>query len=303
MSSSEIKNVVVIGAGGNLGPTILKTLLEESSFNVTVLSREGSKSTFPDGVKVARADYESVDSLKTAFQGADAVISLVGSSALGDQNKLIDAAIAAGVKRFLPSEYGSDTTNDKLNTLIPVFAPKVGAVDYLKSKESEISWSSIISGAFFDWGLKVTFLGINPHTKTATLIDGGSSLFATTNLRTIGRAIIKTLEKPDLTKNQYIYISSFVTSQKQLLEASEKITGTKWTVENVVGQELLDAGKEKLSKHDYSGVVDLLKATVFGDFGVADFSSKLWNEKLGLPKEDFEESVKTGLSGKLVGEK
>lgn len=79
------------------------------------------------------------------------MLSFVGSSGFGDQNKLIDAAIAAGVKRFIPSEYGSDSTNDKLNALIPIFASKIAVVDYLKSKESEISWSSIITGAFFDW--------------------------------------------------------------------------------------------------------------------------------------------------------
>jgi len=138
-------------ASGNLGVTILNTLISESKFNVTVLSREGSSSTFPEGVKVVRANYESVDSLKSAFQGADAVVSLVGNSAFGDQNKYIDAAIAAGVQRFVPSEFGSDATNDKLNKLIPVFGPKIATVDYLKSKESEISWSSIITGAFFDW--------------------------------------------------------------------------------------------------------------------------------------------------------
>lgn len=206
------------------------------------------------------------------------------------------------MQRFLPSEYGSDVTNDKLNSLIPVFAPKIAVIDYLKSKESEISWTSIITGAFFDWGLKVSFLGINGQTKTATLIDGGESKFVTTNLRQIGRAIIKTLEQPEKTKNQHVYVSSFVTSQKEILAAAEKTTGEKWTVENVVGQEKLNNGLEKLGKHDYSGVVDLLQATVLGNFGVGDFSSKLWNEKLGLEKEDFEETVKTGLSGKLVGE-
>ncbi|KAF2712553.1 isoflavone reductase family protein-like protein CipA [Pleomassaria siparia CBS 279.74] len=302
MSSSEIKNVTIIGAGGNLGPTILKTLLEESSFNVTVLSREGSSSTFPEGVKVVRANYQDTNSLTSALKGADAVLSFVGSTALGDQNKLIDAAIAAGVKRFLPSEYGSDVTNEKLAALVPIFAPKIATIDYLKSKESEISWSSIITGGFFDWGIKVTFFGFNSQTKTATLIDGGNSKFVATNLRQIGRSIIKTLEKADETKNKYIYVSSFVTSQQEILAAAEKVTGEKWTVNNVVGQELLEAGNAKLAKLDFSGVGDLLRATAFGNFGVADFSAKLWNDKLGLPKEDFEESVKTSLSGKLVGE-
>jgi hypothetical protein len=227
---------------------------------------------------------------------------LVGSEAFKDQNKFIDASIAAGVQRFLPSEFGSDVTNPKLTALTSLFDAKIATIEYLKTKESEISWTSIITGAFFDWGLKTSFIGFNGATKSATLIDGGESKFNATNLRQVGRAIIKVLEQPEKTKNEHIYVSSFLTSQKEILAAAEKVTGEKWTVENVVGQEKLNAGLEKLGKFDFSGVVDLLQATVFGDFGVADFSSKLWNEKLGLEKEDFEESVKTGLGGKLVGE-
>jgi uncharacterized protein YbjT (DUF2867 family) len=129
----------------------LNAFLKHSSFNVTVLSREGSSSTFPEGVKVVRADYSSVDSLTKAFSGQDAVLSFVAGHVIGDQEKLIDAAIAAGVKRFLPSEYGSNTVDDRVRAIVPVFSAKKGAVDYLKSKEDKISWSSIISGPFFDW--------------------------------------------------------------------------------------------------------------------------------------------------------
>jgi len=74
-------------------------------------------------------------------------------------------------------------------------------------------------------------------------------------------------------------------------------------VEDVEGQKLLDESKEKLSKGDFSAIPGLLRAINFGNFGVATFDDKLWNEKLGLPKEDFEESIKTVLSGKLVGDK
>jgi hypothetical protein len=141
----------LLQAGGNLGPSILKAFLESSSFNTTVLSREGSQSTFPEGVKVVRANYDSVDSLTSAFKGQDAVLSVVGGTALGDQQKLIDAAIAAGVKRFIPSEYGSDTTNEELVKLVPVFKAKVSTIDYLKSNEDKITWSTVITGPFFDW--------------------------------------------------------------------------------------------------------------------------------------------------------
>jgi hypothetical protein len=194
MSSSEIKNVLIIGvsvfnllcsrkaphgstlsyvdvieeslrkleantspkAGGNLGPTVLNIFLKHSVFNVTVLSRENSKSTFPPGVKVLRADFDSADSLTAAFQGQDAVLSLISGSVVGDQNKLIDAAIAAGVKRFVPSEYGSNTADERIISIVPILSAKKAMVDYLRTKEDRISWSAVINGLFFDWVSAVT---------------------------------------------------------------------------------------------------------------------------------------------------
>jgi hypothetical protein len=41
--------------------------------------------------------------------GIDAVVSLVGAAALTQQKGAIDAAVEAGVKRFIPSEFGCDT--------------------------------------------------------------------------------------------------------------------------------------------------------------------------------------------------
>jgi NmrA-like family len=37
------------------------------------------------------------------------VVSLVGAPALTSQKAYIDAAVASGVKRFIPSEFGCDT--------------------------------------------------------------------------------------------------------------------------------------------------------------------------------------------------
>jgi hypothetical protein len=39
----------------------------------------------------------------------DAIVSVVGSLALPSQLSYIDAALKAGVKRFIPSEFGCDT--------------------------------------------------------------------------------------------------------------------------------------------------------------------------------------------------
>lgn len=298
----SIKNVIIIGAGGNLGPSVLKAFTS-SSFNTSVLSREGSSSTFPSGVKVLRANYDSVDSLKQAFQGQDAVISLVGGGALGDQNKLIDAAVAAGVKRFVPSEFGSNTPDSKTRAVVPVFEAKLGTVNYLKSKEDSISWTSVVTGPFFDWGLKVSFLGFNAQNKTATIIDSGNATFSTTNLGTIGESVVKALEKAEATKNQYVYVSGFQTSQNEILAAAEKITGEKWTVSKTSAKDLITKGNELLQKGDFSGLGPLIQAITFGDEQLGDLKpSGLWNEKLGLTQDSFEDSIKAGFAGKLLHE-
>ncbi|CAN9178072.1 unnamed protein product [Alternaria alternata] len=300
---SSFKNVMVIGGGGNLGPAILHALLHHSYFNTTVLSREGSSSTFPLGVKVLRANYNSIDSLKTALRGQDVVVSLVAGSALGDQKTLIDAAIAAGVKRFLPSEFGSNTTDARTRAIVPMYESKVETVNYLKSKESEISWTSIVTGPFFDWGLKVGFLGFDAANKVATLYENGTAKFSSTNLQTIGLAVVKALESAEATENQYVFVSGFQTSQKQILEVAEKVTGSKWTVRNASVDDAIKKGNEKILRGDFSGIEDLILGATFGPKQLGDLSLVgLWNEELNLVETDIETSVTAAFAGRLVYE-
>ncbi|KAL1644541.1 hypothetical protein SLS61_008809 [Didymella pomorum] len=296
------KNVIIIGAGGNLGPSILKAFLS-SSFNTSVLSREGSNSTFPSGVNVIRANYDDPESLKKALQGQDAVISLVGGNALGDQNKLIDASIAAGVKRFFPSEFGSDTPNPRTREVVPIFSAKTGAVAYLKSKESAISWTSVITGPFFDWGLKVGFLGFNLQDKTFTVVDSGDATFSASNLLWIGKALVAALEKAEETKNQYVYVSEFQISQNELLKLAEKVSGEKFTVKRTTFKEHVALGNKLLSDGNYAGIGPLIQSITFGNEGLGDLSKNgLWNEKLGLETDSIEDSIKAGFAGKLLHE-
>ncbi|PSN58914.1 NAD(P)-binding protein [Corynespora cassiicola Philippines] len=300
----DIKNVVIVGAGGNLGPTILQTFLESSSFNISVLSREGSSSTFPPGVNVIRANYQSIDSLKSVLIGQDAVISLVGGNSLGDQKKLIDAAISAGVKRFIPSEFGSNSVDERVRAIVPFLAAKTGTVDYLKSKESIISWTSVITGPFFDWGFKIGFFGNDVSSNTFTMIDGGDAVTTTSTLHQIGLTLVKVLEKADESKNQYVYVASFNLSQKEILTATEKMAGLKWTIMNVTSKDLQESGNSKLERQDFSGIIDLIQAVAFNEAGYGDHRKiGLWNRKLGLPEEDFEDVLRISLAGKLVGEK
>ncbi|EDP89873.1 hypothetical protein HBI56_202180 [Parastagonospora nodorum] len=295
---ASYKNVILIGASSDIGTAILNTFINESSFNTTVLTREGSSSTFPAGVKVIRANYDSADALKDAFKGQDVAVSLVGGTGFGEQNKLIDAAIAAGVQRFVPSEFGSDTADARVRELVPILEGKFATANYLKSKESVISWTILANGPFFEWCFKVGYYGFNLADKTVTLYDDGTAIFSTTNLHTVGLGLVKALEKPEETKNQYVYISSFDTSQNELLALTEKITGSKWTVKHVAVKDHVEQGRAKLQKGDFSGIVELLQATSFSKDQLGRFDqAPAWNEKLGLPKDDLEKSLRGVFEG------
>ena len=90
--------------------------------------------------------------LAKALEGQDAVVSSVGATGFQDQKVLIDAAIKAGVKRFIPSELSSNTMSAIVRQLVPVFRPKKAILDYLKEKESAgLTWTGIAVGPMLDW--------------------------------------------------------------------------------------------------------------------------------------------------------
>ncbi|PWW77929.1 putative isoflavone reductase like protein P3 [Tuber magnatum] len=280
---SVIRRVILVGATGNLGPSILKALQASSALETTILTRETSKTAQspPPNTKVLTADYTSVPSLAAAFAGQDAVVSAIAGAALADQQALIDAAVQAGVKRFIPSEFGSNVTNEK-SAKLSVFGGKLATVDYLKKKEGEITWSALINGPFFDWGLKAGFLGIDISNKKASLLDGGDTPFSTTNLSDIGQSVVGILAHPEETKNRYVFVQSALATQNKLLAAAEKATGEKFAIEQRITEDLEREGNEKIAKGDFSGIVDLLKRGVWAEGWGGDYSDKLDNAILGV---------------------
>ncbi|KAL3481320.1 hypothetical protein BJX99DRAFT_253622 [Aspergillus californicus] len=287
-----LKNVLLIGAGGNLGVPVLQAFLA-SPYHVSVLTREESTSTFPASVPVFKADYTNVSSVKAAMAGQDVVISMVGGIAAGDQQVFIDAALAAGVKRFLPSEFGPYSRDPEFSALNPVvLRAKSGTVDHLRASESDMSWSSVVTGAFFDWALRVGFFGFDLATKTVTLIDGGTSVFTATTLPTIAKALVAILDHPEETQNQYVFLSSFNVSQRDILDVVERVDGQKWTVKDVTSDELIANGQRRLAEGDFAGIVDLTRGGAFGKRALGDESRHgFWNDRLGLAKEYIEQVV------------
>lgn len=156
---SGFKNFVIVGAG-NLGGFILKELLKAKTAGtvdkVVVLTRTVSQAasrlhmtsrlmTLQDSVAKVQsyassgatiapiADYNDVAAVSEALQGVDVIISTLGQMAQQLQVPIAEAGKAAGVRLFIPSEFGASTDGatqghlamknaltDKIATILPV---------------------------------------------------------------------------------------------------------------------------------------------------------------------------------------
>ncbi|KAL8711195.1 MAG: hypothetical protein Q9220_004340 [cf. Caloplaca sp. 1 TL-2023] len=296
--ASPIKNVAILGAGGNVGKPAVEALLQ-AGFTVTALTRKSSSSSFPSGVKTQSIDDSyPKDQLLSALKGQDAVINLLPPMSVELHNSIADAAAEAGVKRYIPSEFGSDTSSPEVVAMIPMFAGKNAMTEYLKTKESSgMSWTAIVNGAFFDWGLYTGFLGFDLKTNVATIYDAGDAQVNFTTLSTVAQSLVSIFTYPAETANKFIYIQSVKASQNDILAAVEKSTGKKWTVNKRDCVEARKTGLEKLGKGDMSGVMDLIPGAVFSGEKATEYdvNKGLTNDVLGLKEEPLQ-----GLVDKVV---
>lgn len=106
--------VLLAGATGDLGRRILRELLTHD-VRVRVLTRPGGSGTASfdtdDRVDVVVAAYSDHAALTEAARGVDVVVSAVSgtrSVIVDAQRALLAATVAAGVPRFIPSDWSAD---------------------------------------------------------------------------------------------------------------------------------------------------------------------------------------------------
>ncbi|KAM0795926.1 hypothetical protein BDR22DRAFT_893766 [Usnea florida] len=119
-----------------------------------------------------------------------------------------------GVKRFVPSEFGGDTANQKALAVLPqIYGKKKEVVDYLKGKEKEgLTWSAFVTGA-----IASGFMGFDVKNEKASLFNGGRDTWSTVTLSTNGLAVTNALLLPNETANRYLYIESLTVSQSEVV--------------------------------------------------------------------------------------
>ena len=285
-----------------------EALLTAGKHTVTAITRHDSQSELPKGVEVKKIDYEKQETLVAALQDQDALIITLsgGPHAETAEKQLIDAAVAAGVRWVFPNEWGFDTGNPSLIKDIFISRTKASTREYLQ-QQSKLSFTAVATGFWYEWSLAIApAYGIDTVNRTATLFDDGTAKISTSTWPQVGRAVAALLALPISSdgsngaslndfKNQLVYVSSFLLSQKDMLESVYRVTGTKetdWTITSEPARQRYDDALKEMNQGSRIGFAKMMYTRIFWDDKVGDCEHKSSNSKLGLPKEDLDEATK-----------
>jgi putative NADH-flavin reductase len=291
-------------ANGALGKPLFDQLVK-GGFEVTVLVRSAGKiPNLPATAKEAVVDFTSHDSLVAALKGQDAVVSALGSQpGTGEAQKaLAQASADSAIKRFIPSDFGSNLENPEVRKLV-VFKDKFELRDELErlAREGKLTWTSVYNNAFLDWGLEHKFI-LDPVEGKATLWDGGEHLISVTRLAAVGQAVVGVLKHPDETANRGVYVQEAAVSLKKLVEIAKELTpGKTWTVVESSTEEVVQKSNEALSKGIFEVwvFISLIFRAAFSNVTGAHFA-KNDNALLGvheLSEAELKAAVKETLAG------
>jgi hypothetical protein len=192
------------------------------------------------GVQLLELDVtkDSEQSLVQKLQGVDVIVSVVTATAdaLESQKPLFKAAKAAGVKRVVPSDFGTPAPKGVmlLNDMV-----RMSFVNHVTRTDNYCAQKASIHEYIQELGIGYTWIDIGwwkqlmlPHppsfdagwasTLSYRFFADGKQPFAVTDRRMIGDFIGRII-KDDRTLNQYVFCYEEVVTQEQLWKIAEEV--------------------------------------------------------------------------------
>ncbi|KAJ5538284.1 hypothetical protein N7494_007763 [Penicillium frequentans] len=280
--TSLFKNVTIVGASGSIDNILLDGLFASSQFNITIVSRVSPnklKALFPQNVAFLESDFSKVG-LEAAFKNQDLVISTVGAMGFRQHEKVVDAAMHAGVKWFILSEYPNDIPADPILGLFEFFREKTPMVCYVQTKEAEgLSWTAIAASGTFDCGLRNKFLEFDVANRAATIWNGGDKNREITYKKEPTQSVVSILQHPEEARNRCYYVHSVEITQPEMLAAMERAQEAKWTIVDTTTDTQVGEASKKLETGDASSAFALIRATATAFGNTPDLDAKSRSKK------------------------
>jgi nucleoside-diphosphate-sugar epimerase len=296
-------------ATGKIGSHFLKHILASGTHNITVLTRPGSNLTLPDGVAVVEVDYTSESSITSALRNQDFLtISLSVATPPGTHARIVSAAAAAGVPYVMPNYYGFGL-GARAGTLAtdPLLSIFSAAIDDVRNTDG-VSFVALCCGFWYEFSLAMgeEWYGFDIGKRRVTFYGDGTDRVSTTTWEQCGRALAALLRLPvsreagpavEDWRDQGLHISSFLISQRDMLDSLNRVLGTTdddWDISYQDVKERHQIGLDELQKGNRRGFAKAMYASVFVPGAGGDYETgyEMDNVKLGLPREDLDEATR-----------
>lgn len=229
--------IVLLGTNGTVGPYVLDTLISDPfvskiALPVRAITRDAEKTrslvsgVTEKNVKFYSADLTNTEELRQVFEGADVVINTLGVGSL-NHDVIADAAAAAKVKLYIPSEFGTDI--EKAGPYKGLFTVKLKYLEH--AKELGLKTSIIVTGAFSELILsRSNFGGINsPEEGKFQYFGDIDTKISATSLIDIGKVVAAVVTKEPSEVPEFVSVSGADISPRILKETYTKVTGKELT--------------------------------------------------------------------------
>jgi len=226
---SQHKTVLIAGSTGDLGGRIARALVDEGA-TVRALIRRGTPldKIVPLeqlGIHIVEVDYHNATEMKEACLDVSCVVSALSGLdevIIETQTLLLEAAVAAGVPRFIPSDYSMDYTK------LPVGSNRNLELrrDFMKIlDQAPITATSVLNGAFADMLTGMAPIVLFSHKRILYWDDADQPMDFTTkdNVATFTAKIALDDHTP-----RFVYIAGDQISARQLAVLMSSLTGQRF---------------------------------------------------------------------------
>jgi hypothetical protein len=183
--------------------------------------------------------------------------------------RIIDAAVAAGVKRFMPHEFGQDSLNLGIQQRLPRTVGRASVIEYLRRMSdnpcSAFTWVAVAVGCILGTAILNGDLGFDLQWQSAALSGTGNERFAASSLSRVGLVVARIIRHWDEVENQYLYAAGLFTSAKEVVACLEKLTSSTWTVDYSEVGDCIREGTSRIERGYPDAGMRLLEKSVLSD--------------------------------------
>lgn len=289
-----------------MGKAAVPALLS-AGFVVTIIARPESTSTYPEGVTVKQSSYDELEALTEVLKGQDALVEAFNPAAAVHQDIIVQAALAAGVSRLITPDFSTDSFSTH-SAEVRIFEPKHKAQKELEkltsSPDCTLSWTAIVVGGWFDWGIEAGYFWIDKKKRTVTRFGSGNQKVSISRVELCGETIVSVLQNPDKYHNRIAYFADHAVSTNELIDMVDEISSVgKWEIVDIPLEGFKKEAFALWDEDTKKGVKTRLFSKAYTMLGTAavfdeenrydgDFSHKL-EPGSGRPIESLKQDLKT----------